>query len=467
MWDAVLSPVTGCTEKRNLLDLLEVMFDGDLSLLLTVKHPTMWTATRRAVPGGVIDFKKVPRPLKATPPPASIATVQPVLGVDPALASASTTLPPLNTPASATAVPGSATAGTSASIAAIPGQRTALPGAPAKKPTMPKIKLQTSRISIGGTGSPAPSPAVGTPIVIKKPSAIAPSPAVTPAAPASASVLPSLTNRESTADSISVQPTQRKSSIAATPVAAAVAAAAAKAKSPTPANDYFGNFTSRMGKTQTPQPAASPAVSVSVSLAAASSSTNNKRKRQDSQAGIDGAGAGAHRPRKLVKIAVPLSYRHKLSPRASLWLETYRTPSPGTANEGDSIRAAGTPLGGFTSPKKASTPHSTSSKASVPRGSATPGPGQSHKPLPSSKPRGPTPTPASKAGSPGKRESATPDASAKPARKPLPGTVAASAPAAQAPPPPPPPAAAAAPATPTAPASKPIFIKFKSKTSNA
>ncbi|KAL1892662.1 Transcription initiation factor TFIID subunit 2 [Sporothrix stenoceras] len=483
MWDAVLSPVTGCSEKRNLLDLLEVMFDGDLSLLLTVKHPTMWTATRKATPGGVIDFKKVPRPLKAKPAPVPIAAAQPVLGVDPPLATASSvTLPPLSTSAPTSTAPGSAAAPALASNVATP-VRTALPGAPAKKPTMPKIKLQTSRISFGGAGSPAPSPAVGTPIVIKKPSVATPAPAAAPATPAptralaqapaaqssSSSVLPSLTKREreSTADSISVQPAQRKSSVAATPSAAAAAAAAAgKAKSPTPANDYFGNFTSRMGKT--PQPAASPAVSVASSVN--NNNNNHKRKRQDSHTSFDSSGApsGGQRPRKLVKIAVPLSYQHKLSPRASHWLETYRTPTPTNNNDGDSIRAAG-----FVSPtKKASTPHSTSSSkhSGHHRGSATPGPHHNnHRPLPSSKPpRGLTPTPASssKAGSPVKRESATPDASFKPARKPLPGTVSAASPAVQAPPPPPK-AATPAPSTPAAtPASKPIFIKFKSKTSN-
>ncbi|CAK7201317.1 Transcription initiation factor TFIID subunit 2 [Sporothrix eucalyptigena] len=439
MWDAVLSPVTGCSEKRNLLDLLEIMFDGDHSLLLTVKHPTMWTAARRATPGGIIDFKKKPRPLKATPPPVPASAVPLVPVADPTLASATVTLPPLNIPASVTAASGSASAGPPTATVATPGVRKALPTGAPTKPTMPKIKLQTSRISIGGTGSAVSTPSASagggsTPILIRKPSVIAPSPATTPALAKTSSVLPSLTKMDTTVDSILVQP--RKPSISA----ASAATPARRTKSPTPANDYFGNISAKIGKT--PQPATSPAVS-------ASSSNNNKRKRQESQADLDGP--GPHKARKLLKIAVPTSYRSKLSPRASQWLATYRTPTPGgSGGDGDSIRAAGTPL-------------PTSSKNSA-RGSATPGPHV----LPS-KVRGPTPTPgpAPKAGSPIKRESATPDASrsvSKPPRKPLPGSTAAAA-APQAPPPAPPPTAAA-PATPAAPASKPIFIKFKSKTSN-
>ncbi|CAK7224231.1 Transcription initiation factor TFIID subunit 2 [Sporothrix bragantina] len=486
MWDAVLSPVTGCTEKRNLMDLLEIMFDGDHSLLLTVKHPTMWTATRKAAPGGVIDFKKKPRPLKATPPPVPAGAAVPVVpGSDPALATAPGTLPPLTIPASTTTATAAASASASAvpstatATSATPGQRKALPGSAPAKPAMPKIKLQTSRISIGGgTGSAASTPSAsaggggggsgggsGTPILIRKPSVIAASPAVTPAANKTSSVLPSLKKPESTADSISVQPAQRKGSFAA-PSASASAATPSRTKSPTPANnDYFGSISAKVGKT--PQPAASPAISVSSS--SHSHSNNNKRKRQDSHADVDGS--LPHRARKLLKIAVPTSYRSKLSPRASQWISTkYRTPTPsrstGGSNggDGDSIRAAGTPL--------------PSSKSSA-RGSATPGP---H--LLPSKARGPTPTPtpgasSSKAGSPVKRErerereSATPDVPRssvpKPVRKPLPGTGGSTAapatpqaPPAQAPPAP----AAAAPATPAVPASKPIFIKFKSKTSN-
>ncbi|CAK7229490.1 Transcription initiation factor TFIID subunit 2 [Sporothrix curviconia] len=467
MWDAVLSPVTGCAEKRNLLDLLEIMFDGDHSLLLTVKHPTMWTATRRASPGGVVDFKKKPRPLKATPPPVPAGAAVPLgPGADPAVATAPGTLPPLAIPAATTAA-ASTNASTPPSMAAAaasatPGQRTALPGSAPKKPAMPKIKLQTSRISIGGgTGSAVSTPSAsagggggggsGTPILIRKPSAIDPSPAsMTPAANKSSSILPSLKKPEATADSISVQAARRKGSFA---VPTSSIATPSRIKSPTPAsNDYFGNVSARVGKT--PQPAASPAISVSSSTHNSNSNSNNKRKRQDSQADMDGS--VPHRARKLLKIAVPRNYRSILTARASQWIATkYRTPTPSGSQhgsgggDGDSIRAAGTPL--------------PSSKSSG-RGSATPGPHM----LPS-KARGPTPTPgtsSSKAGSPAKRESATPDAPRssvhKPARKPLPGAGGSTAAPAtpQAPPPPPP-------ATTAAPASKPIFIKFKSKTSNA
>ena len=559
MWDAVLSPVTGCTEKRNLLDLLEIMFDGDYSLLLTVKHPTMWTATRRTVPGGIIDFKKKPRPLKAKPVPAPVgvgagAALPVVPGALPKVGPLPVpgTLPPLTTisaatsaattkaaasatataPASATALATPAAAATSASTgpstaptaSSTPGQRTALPGSAPKKPGMPKIKLQTSRISIGGgAGSAVSTPSAsaggnggsggsggsgggsGTPILIRKPSIVGSSSMAAPAASkpsSSTSVLPSLKKLDSTADSISVQPVHRKSSFAAPASASASAPAAAsgsssvaapsRIKSPTPASsDYFGSLSAKIRKT--PQPAASSATSGSSSFNnshsnshsnsysnshgnshsnshGSSHSSNHKRKRQDSHADMDGS--APYRPRKILKIAVPPSYRSKLSPRASQWIATkYRTPTPARSSssggsggsgsgsgggDGDSIRAAGTPL--------------PSSKNSA-RGSATPGPHM----LPS-KVRKPTPTlgtSSSKSASPIKRESATPDASRssapKPIRKPLPGsggsTAVRTAPHASAPPPAAS-AAAAAPATPAAPASKPIFIKFKSKTSN-
>lgn len=263
LWEAALSPLTGCTEKRNLLDLLEIMFDGDHSLLLTVKHPTMWKATRR-VGTGIIDFKKFQRPLKdKTLPEAVVVPGTPAAAAVPALATLGgpITLPPLSTSANrisiTAATPASAVAATpkptvaativsAATTGAVqrpasvlpdlggtptPGQRTALPGSAPKKTTLPKIKLQTSRISISNSGAnsaasaapavsaasatttsakpvsaagtPAPKPSASaggsrasTPILIRKPSAVVaasasvPSRAATPSAPAKSSTAP-------------------------------------------------------------------------------------------------------------------------------------------------------------------------------------------------------------------------------------------------------------------------------------
>jgi len=71
LWEALQSPVLGCVEKRNLLQLFGVLFDGYLSLVLTVKFPAVWTfAKTERTPGRfIVTFKQVPRPLKAPPPP--------------------------------------------------------------------------------------------------------------------------------------------------------------------------------------------------------------------------------------------------------------------------------------------------------------------------------------------------------------------------------------------------------------
>ena len=457
LWEAALSPLTGCTEKRNLLDLLEIMFDGDYALLLTVKHPTMWKATRR-VGTGIIDFKRFQRPLKdKVPPPAAVVPGAPASAValavaTPAAAAAgAVSLPPLLTtssskgsiaaaaaaPASATvatpkpvsamaapaastgAVPRPAPAVSDSNVVPAPGQRTALPGSAPRKPAMPKIKLQTNRISIANPSAssataaaaaapvakPSASSTVGgsrasTPIVIRKPSVVAasvppraPTPSAAPvkastAPPAPAKTLttkaspvkvasaktasvkatptptppPAAVKKEVVTDTISVLPTvQRKSSAAASGAGAvstssSASSVASLAKSPTPAAN-FGDY----GTAAASRVARSPLPSLAPP-AAASLASPNKRKRQES---ID---QSPSRPRKMLKIKLPPNYRGKLSSRASNWLNARTSPSKGA---GDTIRSAGTP-----SSHKSSTPASTGS-SNKQRGSATPGPGGS------------------------------------------------------------------------------------------
>ncbi|EPE10295.1 tata-binding protein associated factor taf2 [Ophiostoma piceae UAMH 11346] len=450
LWEAALSPLTGCTEKRNLLDLLEIMFDGDYSLLLTVKHPTMWKAARR-VGTGIIDFKRFQRPLKdKAPPPAAVVPGAPASAVTSAVATpapapaGAVSLPPLLTtssskasitaaaPASAamttprpvsvtvapiastSAVPRAASAVSDINATPGPGHRTALPGSAPRKPTLPKIKLQTNRISIANPGvssataaaaatpvaKPSSSSAAGgsrasTPILIRKPSVVAASVlsrAPTPSAPAKASPAPpaparalpakaspvkvasvkatptptpppaSATKKEAVADTISVLPTvQRKSSAAASGTGAvstssSSSSVASLAKSPTPAanfGDYGTAAASRVARS--PLPSLAPP-------SASSLASPNKRKRQES---VD---QSPSRPRKMLKIKLPPNYRGKLSSRASNWLSGRTSPSKGS---GDTIRSAGTP-----SYHKSSTPASSSS-SNKQRGSATPGPSAS------------------------------------------------------------------------------------------
>ncbi|CAK7564405.1 MAG: Transcription initiation factor TFIID subunit 2 [Sporothrix epigloea] len=468
MWEAVLSPVTGCTEKRNLLDLLEIMFDGDRSLLLTVKHPTMWTATRRTVPGGVIDFKKKPRPYKTTAPlvPAGAAES----GADSVSATVPGTLFPSSTiPAVTTAAPSTGTlAGHPAANAtsATPSQRTALPGSAPKKPIIPKIKLQTGRISTGGSTVPAISVSNAntssggvTPRVVREVPDTASTPAASTPATKSMSGLPLLTKPESTTDSIVVQPVHSKGLPAGS--LPSTATPASRIESPTPVGmDSLGDNSARVTKQLQPAKEASPATTVP-SLSN-SQSVINKRKRQDSQGDLDSA--VPHRPRKLLKITVPRTYRNKLSPRASQWIAT-KNDTPiltGCKNvaDGDSIRVANAPRPAL-------------SKTSV-SDSISPNPSM----LPS-KTLGPKPAPGlalSREASPVKREPAALGAFrssvAKPVRKPLPGIGGPAATMATpqvSSPLPPSSVAPTTPATPTTPASqasKPIFIKFKNKASN-
>ncbi|CAK7269128.1 Transcription initiation factor TFIID subunit 2 [Sporothrix epigloea] len=460
MWDAVLSPVTGCTEKRNLLDLLEIMFDGENSLLLTVKHPTMWTATRRAVPGGIIDFKKKLRPFKTALADPASATIPGAIAPLDAFAIAATTV------ASASAMPGPLNA-SSASVT--PAQRTALPGSAPKKPGMSKIKLQTSRISIGGgTGSAAVVPTAKassggfTSKTTREMPDAAPATVSAQSGDKTTSGLPLLTKPETTADSIQGQPVHSKGMSTAHPPSVVTPS---RIESPALASkDSLADKSARVSKP--PQPAKEVSPIDSVSSPSNSQHAIHKRKRQDSQGETDSS--VPHRPRKLLKISVPATYRNKLSPRASQWIATKnRAPAVSAHENGggdDSVHAASTPL-------------PTLSKSHVNNDSV---PSRPH-PLPS-KALGPAPATTkalSKEASPVKRESATVDAirssAAKPVRKPLPGFggPAAAMATTQASPPVPPssaapatPAAPVTPATPASQASKPIFIKFKSKAPN-
>ncbi len=396
LWEAVRSPIIGNSEKRNLLDLLEVMFAGELALLLTVRHPTMWTVARRAPNSLVLDFKKVLRPLQPKAAPQQSAATA-AAGARIEVANPLAILPALAPTAGdgAAAVPVDPTSVRVAAPAV--QQRTALPDGPTRKPSMPKIKLQTGRISInvGGSsnsaGATAPGSSAATPFLTRKPSVVMsaapavaaatsspPAPPAPPPPPPAPSVLPSLVKPDHVTDSISVHTIPRKASVARS------------AASPTPAP-------------------------LSADAATASRATpGSKRKRQDSHSDADG---GAHLPgrvRKLVKIAVPMSYQRKLSPLASHWLETHRTPSVGAASRTSSA-----------SGRSSATPSATA----VPRAAAA-------------------------------VAESTASATPKPARKPLPGGAGAAAAAPKAPTPAPAPPAAA-------PVSKPIFIKFKTKSSNA
>src|SRR3569833_259814 len=64
------APGAGCAEKRNLLDIFDVLYEVDESLLITVRYPTVWTVHREPPPArATLTFKSVPRPLRPPPPP--------------------------------------------------------------------------------------------------------------------------------------------------------------------------------------------------------------------------------------------------------------------------------------------------------------------------------------------------------------------------------------------------------------
>ncbi len=193
MWDALHSRVTGCAEKRNLLDVFEVLFEGDESLLLTVRHPTMIVATTEKSlqpPSLMLRCKTVLRPLR---PAEEQLTVLPLLPVpeEP---------PPLPAPTTE------------------------------KKAVQPRIKIQTSKSFNLGAGTPS-TPAQPRPSVAPAGLSTSPVPS-TPSVPAPV------------ANSVAAQPASHRSSVersypaaAATPSrpgSAAVAPPAASPSKPTP-----------------------------------------------------------------------------------------------------------------------------------------------------------------------------------------------------------------------------------------
>lgn len=313
MWEAMQSPATGCTEKRNLLELLEVLFEGELSLLLTVKHPTMWTAARRSPSSCVIDFKKVQRPLRTTPV-VSVPVPVPVPAIPVPMPTPMPASVPISAPVSVAALPTAMPKPVSVSALATPGMSgvpgiTGMPGLPGipgtlpgslnlakagsttnnlpmgrtrlpdepKKTGTPKIKLQTHRVSLSSGGH-------HTPITVRKPSLSA----VTTTTPAKVAVP---RPAESVSDSIAVQ--RREPSAAA--------------HRPSLASEALG----------------SPAVKVRTPL-----SSSSKRKREVH----DHEGGGGVR-RKMLKITVPRNYDAHLSPSAVRWLQLRRvkTQSPASA----------------------------------------------------------------------------------------------------------------------------------------
>ncbi|OAA63751.1 transcription initiation factor tfiid subunit tsm1 [Niveomyces insectorum RCEF 264] len=436
MWEAVLSPVIGCIEKRNLVDLLEVMFEGDSSLLLTVKHPTMWTVTRRSSTSCILDFKKVARPLRLTPPAVSEPEATP-----PDTRAAVVSLPSMA--AMEVTDEGEGTAATAASVEVriqhLAGQRKALPDAPRKSST-PKIKLQTNRLSIGGSvgGSVARASNIkvagSPPVLIQKPLVSTSASAQGAAIRAAGTEVTMTTVQESVADSISVQPVHLRESLGVADTAPELS----KQKMTGSPAGSGGGGTKTMEK---PSPLAF-----------------NKRKRDSRDDG------SPPRAGKLIRIVVPSSYQQKLSPLASRWLETHQA-SPSGTNEEIQLNKHTTEW----STSDTQPPLASVSKPAIgqPWTSTVPEPTlQQSKPLQqkASSPTQFTPSPYKDAHKdeqsktsekvnavlPPEPAPSSETAAAKPNRKPLPSGAPSSSPSAPAP----------------APASKAIFIKFKTKPSS-
>ncbi|TPX17162.1 uncharacterized protein E0L32_003280 [Thyridium curvatum] len=259
MWKAVNSPVIGCVEKRNLLELCDVLFEGESNFVVTVTHPTMWKVECvGTAPRLILNFKAVPRPLREAPPP-------------PPPAAPAAALPPAPV------------------VEARPSVMSPPPPSEPKKPAGNRIKLQSSRSSLGALPQASPAPT-----------------AARTALPSSASA-PAI-------DSISVQPAQRAAlptSRPAPPPSVGLSAAA-------PPSSATADITARPPK-------------------AATSSSSNKRKADD-------AHAESKRPRKLVKLQLPPGYQRNLPENTRRWIESSSvSPSPraSSVHSSDSIRAAG------------------------------------------------------------------------------------------------------------------------------
>ncbi|EFW99627.1 transcription initiation factor tfiid subunit tsm1 [Grosmannia clavigera kw1407] len=545
MWSAVLSTATGSTEKRNLLELLEAMFDGELSLLLTVRQPTMWTVRRRTATSCVLDFRQVPRPLRTTAVVAPevvvpVMTMPAMVDVKPvslssglssatpaisaisgsAVISATQLPPPNHKPASTptaprTAPPVSARADTNVLAS---GQRTRLPDLP-KKATAPKIKLQTGRTPLGssslsagsrgggsgvtptsaggaaGATSSSGSPMMRKPTVslqassVQAPAATAATAAIAPIAPIAPTTAITTT---STATTKASAPAAGSSTVVADSIAVqrrSLGHSHGHGHGPSHGLSHGVNHSHSLshnlshGHSRLSDKAnSSPANRVRTPLGNGGSSGKRKREMRDEE----GSSGGSPRQRKMVKIAVPRSYHYRLSPQASLWLETPRRS--GRPMTDGSIRAVGVSgssggiFGNRAGTSKSSSKASTPSRMSSPkvtamaaatasgriRLSSTPGPDSTASNKANSRP---TPPPHSFGGGGGGGGSSS---SSKPARKPLPTrpTGAATTPPGNSSTPLGGPATGAAAAAATAAvaappaAHKPIFIKFKNKSAS-